>query len=164
MYIRVVNVKFASELEAEAMLAFAEHELINKLPGILSVEVVRITNLHSVVINKFESQNLADESKEIIINKMKQNPNIKVDVFEGENGLLDLDFYVLKHNLKKAKVHFSQVKKMMKAFEHWFGPYPFYEDSFKIVEVPYLGMEHQSSITYGNRYMKGYLGRDLSKI
>ena len=52
---------------------------------------------------------------------------------------------------------------MMQAFEFWFGPYPFYEDSFKIVEVPYLGMEHQSSITYGNKYMKGYLGRDLSR-
>jgi len=52
---------------------------------------------------------------------------------------------------------------MMDAFEYWFGPYPFYEDSFKIVEVPYLGMEHQSSITYGNKYMKGYLGRDLSR-
>ena len=50
----------------------------------------------------------------------------------------------------------------MKAFEHWFGPYPFYEDSFKLVEVPYLGMEHQSSVTYGNQYKKGYLGRDLS--
>lgn len=84
------------------------------------------------------------------------------DVFEGENGLLDLDFYVLKHNLNKAKVHFSQVKKMMKAFEHWFGPYPFYEDSYKLVEVPYLGMEHQSSVTYGNNYKNGYLGRDLS--
>jgi len=50
----------------------------------------------------------------------------------------------------------------MEAFEHWFGPYPFYEDSFKLVEVPYLGMEHQSSVTYGNQYKKGYLGRDLS--
>jgi len=50
----------------------------------------------------------------------------------------------------------------MKAFEHWFGPYPFYEDGFKLVEVPYLGMEHQSSVTYGNQYKKGYLGRDLS--
>ena len=95
MYIRVVNVKFASELEAEAMLAFAEHELINKLPGILSVEVVRITNLHSVVINKFESQNLADESKEIIINKMKQNPNIKVEVFEGERSFIK-EIFLLK--------------------------------------------------------------------
>lgn len=51
---------------------------------------------------------------------------------------------------------------MMEAFEHWFGPYPFYEDSFKLVQVPYLGMEHQSSVTYGNQFKKGYLGRDLS--
>ncbi len=51
---------------------------------------------------------------------------------------------------------------MMKAFEHWFGPYPFYEDGFKLVEVPYLGMEHQSSVTYGNKYKNGYLGKDLS--
>jgi aminopeptidase N len=51
---------------------------------------------------------------------------------------------------------------MMKAFEHWFGPYPFYEDGYKLVEVPYLGMEHQSSVTYGNKYANGYLGRDLS--
>ena len=50
----------------------------------------------------------------------------------------------------------------MQAFEYWFGPYPFYEDSFKLVETPYLGMEHQSSVTYGNKYKKGYLGRDLS--
>ena len=51
---------------------------------------------------------------------------------------------------------------MFDAFEYWFGPYPFYEDSYKLVEVPYLGMEHQSSITYGNKYLKGYLGRDPS--
>ena len=54
------------------------------------------------------------------------------------------------------------IRDRIRAFEHWFGPYPFYEDSYKLVEVPYLGMEHQSSITYGNKYMKGYLGKDLS--
>ena len=84
MYMRIVNLKFASEIEADAMQAYAEHELINKLPGILSIEVVRVTNLHSVVINKFQSQKHADESKDIIINKMKQNPNIKIEIFEGE--------------------------------------------------------------------------------
>ncbi len=84
MYIRIVNLKFASEIEADAMQAYAEHELINKLPGILSIEVVRVTNLHSVVINKFQSQQHAEESKDIIINKMKQNPNIKIEIFEGE--------------------------------------------------------------------------------
>ena len=84
MYIRIVNLKFASEIEADAMQAYAEYELINKLPGILSIEVVKVTNLHSVVINKFQSQKHAEESKDIIINKMKQNPNIKIEIFEGE--------------------------------------------------------------------------------
>lgn len=84
------------------------------------------------------------------------------ETFEGEKGDLQMDYYVLSYNLEKAKEHFKDAPKMMKAFEHWFGPYPFYEDGFKLVEVPYLGMEHQSSVTYGNQYKKGYLGRDLS--
>lgn len=82
--------------------------------------------------------------------------------YEGEKGTLDLDYWVLKDDLEKAKAHFKDAPKMMKAFEHWFGPYPFYEDSFKLVQVPYLGMEHQSSVTYGNQWKKGYLGKDLS--
>ncbi len=82
--------------------------------------------------------------------------------YNGEDGELDLDYYVLRDNLKKAKKQFKDAPKMMKAFEHWFGKYPFYEDGYKLVEVPYLGMEHQSSVTYGNQYMNGYLGRDLS--
>ncbi len=82
--------------------------------------------------------------------------------YKGEKGNLDLEYYVLEENLDKAKEQFKQVPKMLEAFEHWFGPYPFYEDSFKLVEVPYLGMEHQSSVTYGNKYRNGYLGSDLS--
>jgi aminopeptidase N len=82
--------------------------------------------------------------------------------YQGEKGVLDMDYYVLKSNLDKAKEQFKQAPMMMKAFEHWFGPYPFYEDGYKLVEVPYLGMEHQSSVTYGNKYANGYLGRDLS--
>ena len=82
--------------------------------------------------------------------------------YDGEKGTLDVEYYVLRYNLDKAKEHFKDVPKMLDAFEHWFGPYPFYEDSYKLVEVPYLGMEHQSSITYGNKYLKGYLGRDPS--
>lgn len=84
------------------------------------------------------------------------------EVFNGENGPLQCDYYVLKANLDRAKAHFAQVPGMLAAFEHWFGPYPFYEDSYKLVEVPYLGMEHQSSVTYGNHYQQGYSGRDLS--
>jgi aminopeptidase N len=82
--------------------------------------------------------------------------------FIGEKGELDCDYWVLKENLEKAKIHFKQVPQMLKAFEHWFGPYPFYEDSYKLVDAPYLGMEHQSSITYGNGYQNGYLGKDQS--
>ena len=84
------------------------------------------------------------------------------EVFDGEKGPLSMDYYVLKDHLQKAKKQFTDAPKMMKAFEHWFGAYPFYEDGFKLVEVPYLGMEHQSSVTYGNQYKQGYLGRDLS--
>ena len=84
------------------------------------------------------------------------------EVYDGQGGNLNLNYYVLKDNLEKAKEHFKEVPKMMKAFEHWFGQYPFYADSFKLVEAPYLGMEHQSSVTYGNKYQNGYLGKDLS--
>ncbi|NJX14964.1 M1 family metallopeptidase [Tamlana crocina] len=84
------------------------------------------------------------------------------DVYDGMAGNLDMDYYVLKYNLEKAKEQFKDAPKMMEAFEHWFGQYPFYKDGYKLVEVPYLGMEHQSSVTYGNQYKNGYLGRDLS--
>ncbi|MCW3161078.1 M1 family metallopeptidase [Chryseobacterium oryctis] len=84
------------------------------------------------------------------------------DSFNGEKGKLDLDYWVLDYNLDKAKKQFQQVKPMLSAFEYWFGPYPFYEDSYKLVDSPYLGMEHQSNVAYGNGYQNGYLGRDLS--
>lgn len=84
------------------------------------------------------------------------------EVYQGEKGPLDCDYYVLSYNLEKARQQFKQVSMMLEAFEHWFGPYPFYEDGYKLVEAPYLGMEHQSSVTYGNGFGNGYLGRDLS--
>jgi len=84
------------------------------------------------------------------------------ETYQGENGVLNCDYYVLPYHLEKAKLQFQQVPKMLEAFEYWFGPYPFYDDSYKLVEVPYLGMEHQSSVTYGNQYKNGYLGIDLS--
>ncbi|PAU94488.1 peptidase M1 [Aliifodinibius salipaludis] len=84
------------------------------------------------------------------------------DTYEGKNGTLDLSYWVLEHNLGKAKEQFQQVKPMMQCFEDWFGPYPFYEDSFKLVETPHLGMEHQSAVAYGNGYQNGYRGTDLS--
>ena len=85
------------------------------------------------------------------------------DTFEGEKGNLTLDYYVLKENLEKAKKQFNaNVKPMLKVFENWFGPYPFYRDGYKLIETPYLGMEHQSAVAYGNKYLNGYMGRDLS--
>ncbi|NMM49576.1 M1 family metallopeptidase [Marinigracilibium pacificum] len=75
---------------------------------------------------------------------------------------LDLDYWVLPENLEKAKVQFEEVKPMMQCFEEKMGFYPFKEDGYKLVETPYLGMEHQSAVAYGNKYLKGYLGHDLS--
>lgn len=83
-------------------------------------------------------------------------------IFNGEKGPLDCGYYVLKEDQEKAKIQFRQAPMMLAAFEHWFGPYPFYEDGYKLVEAPYLGMEHQSSVTYGNGFANGYRGTDLS--
>lgn len=85
------------------------------------------------------------------------------EVYNGEKGPLDCTYYVLEHDLKKAKNQFKQVPMMLEAFEHWFGPYPFYEDSYKLIDVPYSGMEHQSAITYGNGYQNGLRGNDASQ-
>lgn len=86
------------------------------------------------------------------------------DSYIGETEKnLSLDYWVLDYNLEKAKKQFGRdVKPMLKAFEYWMGPYPFYEDGYKLVESPHLGMEHQSAIAYGNHYLNGYLGGDLS--
>jgi aminopeptidase N len=84
------------------------------------------------------------------------------DEFEGERGKLTLDFYPLDLHLDTARKQFQQVKPVLQCFETWFGPFPWYEDGFKMVETPHLGMEHQSAIAYGNGYKNGYLGRDRS--
>ncbi|MCK0133793.1 M1 family metallopeptidase [Arenibacter sp. S6351L] len=85
------------------------------------------------------------------------------ETYNGEKGKLAMDYYVLRDNEEKAREQFKQAPMMMEALEHWFGPYPFYEDGYKLVEVPYPGMEHQSSVTYGNQFKNGYLGKDVSK-
>jgi aminopeptidase N len=83
--------------------------------------------------------------------------------YAGEKGNLDCNYWVMDYNLEKSKQQFPpNVIPMLKCFENWFGPYPFYEDGYKLVETPHLGMEHQSGIAYGNRYRNGYLGTDLS--
>ncbi|QDA60458.1 M1 family metallopeptidase [Hymenobacter jejuensis] len=85
------------------------------------------------------------------------------DTYDGENGKLTLDYWVLPENVEKAKKQFGDnVKPMLKSMEHWFGPYPFYKDGYKLVDAPHLGMEHQSAVAYGNKYLNGYLGHDRS--
>lgn len=83
--------------------------------------------------------------------------------YDGERGQLTLDFWPLTYHLEAARKQWTRdVKPMLKCFEHWFGPFPWYEDGFKLIETPYLGMEHQSAVAYGNGFMNGYRGRDLS--
>lgn len=85
------------------------------------------------------------------------------ETYKGEKGNLDLSYWVLDYNLAKAKAYMpNEVHHMLKAFEYWMGPYPFYEDSYKLIDVPHTGMEHQSAVAYGNHYAPGYRGRDGS--
>ena len=80
------------------------------------------------------------------------------DIYVNQKDTLDLDYYVLSYNKKKAMEHFKQVKPMLACFEKYFGPYPFWSDGYALVETPYLGMEHQSAIAYGNNFLPGYNG------
>jgi len=84
------------------------------------------------------------------------------DTLKGERGTLTLDFWPLAYHVDTAKVQFQQATTMIECFEHWFGPYPWYKDGYKLIEAPHLGMEHQSGVAYGNHYKNGYAGRDLS--
>jgi len=99
------------------------------------------------------------------INSYNVSVNIANYVHFGETmGDLTLDYYVLPANLEKAKKQFAQVRPMIEAFEKYFGEYPFTKDGFKLIEVPYSGMEHQSAVTYGNRFANGYLERDWTGV
>jgi len=87
------------------------------------------------------------------------------DIYIAEDGdTLALDYYVMPYNLTKAKEQFKQVKPMLKCYEKYLGKYPFWNDGYALVETPYLGMEHQGAIAYGNKYKTGYDGRDYSRI
>jgi aminopeptidase N len=85
------------------------------------------------------------------------------DYYKGELGVLTMDYYPLAIHEDTARVQFRQAPSAVACFERWFGPFPWYEDGFKLVETPHLGMEHQSAVAYGNKYKNGYLGRDLSQ-
>lgn len=85
------------------------------------------------------------------------------ETYKGEKGSLDINYWVLDYNLKIAKDYMpKEVHNMLNAFEHWFGPYPFYEDGYQLIETSHTGMEHQSAVSYGNWYKPGYRGRDGS--
>ena len=138
----------------------------------ISVRVPKdLMNISNGRLRKIEEHNDETTTYHWFVNNPINNYGVNVNIgdyvyfsekYNGENGELDMDYYVLRDNLEKAKKQFRDAPKMMKAFEHWFGKYPFYKDGYKLVEVPYLGMEHQSSVTYGNKYQNGYLGSDLS--
>jgi aminopeptidase N len=87
------------------------------------------------------------------------------EYYTAEDGeKLLLDYWVMPYNLTKAKEQFKQVPPMLACYESYFGKFPFWEDNYKLVETPYLGMEHQTAIAYGNDYKKGYNGSDFSGI
>jgi aminopeptidase N len=95
------------------------------------------------------------------------NVSLNIGAYEqfGEQlGDLTLDYYVLPEDLDKAKDQFRQVVPMMEAFTHYFGEYPFPKDGYKLIQVPYTGMEHQSAVTYGNGFQNGYGGRDWTGV
>jgi aminopeptidase N len=99
------------------------------------------------------------------INNYDVSVNIgKYEHFSDAVGDVPLDFYALPEDLDKAKKQFAQAKGMIEAFQHYFGEYPFKKDGYKLIEVPYSGMEHQSAVTYGNHFANGYLERDWTGV
>jgi aminopeptidase N len=99
------------------------------------------------------------------INSYNVSVNIgRYESFGEKAGGLTLDYFVLPESVEKAKKQFAQTRPMIEAFERWFGEYPFPKDGFKLIEVPYSGMEHQSAVTYGNRFANGYLERDWTGV
>lgn len=83
--------------------------------------------------------------------------------FQGEKGPLDIHYHVLREDEQKARAYWpAEVHHMLKSMEYWFGPYPFYQDGYQLVQVRHTGMEHQSAVAYGNHFAHGYRGKDLS--
>lgn len=99
------------------------------------------------------------------INNYDVSLNIgKYEHYSDKLGDLPLDFYVLPEDLERSKPQFAQAKGMIEAYQHYFGPYPFVKDGYKLIEAPYSGMEHQSAVTYGNLFKNGYLGHDWTGV
>jgi aminopeptidase N len=133
---------------ADSLVAIANGRLTNRAPAGKGLYAWTWT-----VVNPINNYN--------IIPYIGKYVNWK-QIYYGQKGSLDCSYWVLDYDLKKAKKHFLGVDSMLSCFEYWFGPYPFYEDGYKLVQAPYLGMEHQSNIAYGNNFLEGYSGHDLS--
>jgi aminopeptidase N len=141
---------------------------------LISVSVPRgLTNVsNGRLVNQVQLENGYDRFDWKVVNPIN-NYNVAINIgdyihfgesYAGEKGPLDIDYYILRENDIPAKREHLRhhVLQTVEALEHWYGPYPFYEDGYKIVETAHLGMEHQSSIAYGNKYLNGYLGNDRS--
>lgn len=145
----------------DTLVAVANGRLVKSEKSIVNKSDTSFTTHHSPLTSyTWEVKNPINNY--LIIPSIGKYVNF-TDTLMGEKGKLDLSYWVLDYNLEKAKEQFKQAKQMLRAFEYWFGPYPFYEDSYKLVESPHLGMEHQSAIAYGNNYKNGYSGSDLSQ-
>jgi aminopeptidase N len=151
----------------DSMMAVANGRLINKTTN--SISPLRLERMPKGQVRPTKANGVATYSWEVKnpINNYNIIPYIGkyvhfAETYKGEKGNLSCDYWVLDYNLEKAKAHFKAVPKMLKAFEHWFGPYPFYEDGYKLVEAPHLGMEHQSAVAYGNYFLDGRQGRGSS--
>jgi len=154
-----------------ASLWFPNKDHLSDEPDQAEIKITVPENLVAVSNGRLVDEIIsADDQKKTFHWKVTypiNNYNITLNIgdyvnFKDKFHNLDLDYYVLSHNLKKAQTQFEQVKPMMECFYEKLGPYPFERDSFKLVETPYLGMEHQSAVAYGNQYRNGYLGNDLS--
>ncbi|NBC58119.1 MAG: M1 family peptidase [Bacteroidetes bacterium] len=154
---------------AGASLWFPNKDHLSDEPDAAEIQITVPKNLVAVsngrLINEEKKGNFKTYHWEVTypINNYNITLNIGDYVhFSDQFQDLDLEYYVLRDNLAKAKKHFEQVKPMMSCFYDKLGEYPFKNDSFKLVETPYLGMEHQSAVAYGNKYLNGYMGGDLS--
>lgn len=144
------------EVDSSSLAVTAPKELVTVSNGHLRSKVINADKTATytwAVVNPINNYN--------IIPYIGRYVNYK-DTLKGKAGTLEINYWMLEDDLEKAKKHFTDVKPMLRCFEDWFGKYPFYEDGYKLVQAPFLGMEHQGAIAYGNNFQNGYQGRDLS--
>ena len=132
-------------------------------PGLVDVSNGRLTDTRSLGMDILYTWNVQTPINTYNVTMNVGNYAHFGDVYNGLNGPLTLDFWFLAQHEQTARKHLLEpTKEMLRIFEYWFGPYPFYKDGYKLIETPFLGMEHQSGIAYGNGFQNGYLGTDLS--